>query len=383
MNARTVDLDDLILAIHAAALAEDGWTRVGNDLCRAFGADGASLVRPGGTPTLKAIKPWCRLFELEGGFVKEYVEHWGQHDTWYEGALRTGRTGVGLVNIDSQLIDQRDFKATAFYNDFLRRVDIDRMMNICLVGAEPDGSYGPVAMSFFRGVGKESFSSQQTTLFAALAPHLVVAFQNYWAAQSVRSLEDARSDALDAVTSAVFGITSSGRVALMNRAGEELIRKTCWVEISTAILGPAKSLLEGATFSEALSNLCRGISFRFVITDASTRARAIVRGAPVCASQSQPEPYPASVAALVWITPVVPDIDVASDLASLCGLTAAEERLVRQLIAGDDLREAASKFNISLHTARSQLKSIFSKTGRRTQAALLSFAGRLAVLRSS
>jgi DNA-binding CsgD family transcriptional regulator len=60
----------------------------------------------------------------------------------------------------------------------------------------------------------------------------------------------------------------------------------------------------------------------------------------------------------------------------------AERRLVGRLIAGDDLREAALSLHVSLHTARTQLKSIFGKTGRRTQAALLTFVTRLSALRT-
>jgi hypothetical protein len=56
-----IDLDDLIVTIHSAALAEDGWTRIGNDLCRLLWAGSFSLVRPGRRVN---IKPWVRLFRL-------------------------------------------------------------------------------------------------------------------------------------------------------------------------------------------------------------------------------------------------------------------------------------------------------------------------------
>ena len=88
------------------------------------------------------------------------------------------------------------------------------------------------------------------------------------------------------------------------------------------------------------------------------------------------------MAALIWLTPIVPDADAAADLAKLFGLTLAERRLVSRLILGKDLRQAAKSLHISLHTARTQLKSIFDKTGRRTQAALLALAMRLAALRA-
>jgi DNA-binding CsgD family transcriptional regulator len=67
-------------------------------------------------------------------------------------------------------------------------------------------------------------------------------------------------------------------------------------------------------------------------------------------------------------------------MAILFGLTVAERRILDRLIAGDELREAANGLRISVHTARAQLKSLFRKTGRRSQGQLLMLAGRIAML---
>src|ERR1700722_19573683 len=130
MPVRTRNVDDLILTIHSAALAPDGWGRIGHDLCRVFSANGASLVRPSRTATLK---PWCHLFNFDAAFITEYMNQWGQHDVWYHGAVRARRLDVGLVNVDRQLIDRREFERSQFYNEFLRPMNIDRMMNVCLL----------------------------------------------------------------------------------------------------------------------------------------------------------------------------------------------------------------------------------------------------------
>jgi len=45
------------------------------------------------------------------------------------------------------------------------------------------------------------------------------------------------------------------------------------------------------------------------------------------------------------------------------------------------LREAAAHLNVSIHTTRNQLKSILSKTGRHSQAQLMSLVTRMASLR--
>jgi DNA-binding CsgD family transcriptional regulator len=370
-----VDVDKLILSIHAACLSQDRWAQVVSDLCQALDSRGASLVRPVRDPY---FHPSATLFEFDAAFVKQYAEYWGHHDVWYEGAIRTGRIGVGLVNVGEQLIDYRDYKKSAFFNEYLKPMNIDRMMNVCI--AEPDSGYGPTALSFYRALGKEAFSEKDAGLLSLLAPHLGVAVQNYFAVQSMRLLARAHANALDAITSAVFGIAPSGRVAFTNQMGDELLRQQRWMRLSQGVLGPMKGLMEATSLDKALRRLSTGISFKVIVTEAVTRAQAIVNGVPI--SHAEPNPHPVGTVALVWVTPVVPNVDVAEDLATLFGLTLAEKRLVRRLVAGDDLREAATNLHVSAHTARTQLKTIFGKTGRRSQAALLALATRLSTLRA-
>jgi DNA-binding CsgD family transcriptional regulator len=58
-------------------------------------------------------------------------------------------------------------------------------------------------------------------------------------------------------------------------------------------------------------------------------------------------------------------------LAEQYGLTPAEGRLAAKLTALRSLEQAADDLIISVHTARSQLKSIFAKTGTKSQSELL------------
>jgi DNA-binding CsgD family transcriptional regulator len=53
------------------------------------------------------------------------------------------------------------------------------------------------------------------------------------------------------------------------------------------------------------------------------------------------------------------------------GLTPAEAKLALQLVAGETLRAAAVKLNITYETARTELKNIFNKTETCRQAELV------------
>ena len=75
----------------------------------------------------------------------------------------------------------------------------------------------------------------------------------------------------------------------------------------------------------------------------------------------------------------VPSQTVAGDLMNesigalhrAFALTPCEARLALHLVTGETLRSAAAELHISYETARTQLKSIFSKTGTSRQAELV------------
>jgi DNA-binding CsgD family transcriptional regulator len=61
-------------------------------------------------------------------------------------------------------------------------------------------------------------------------------------------------------------------------------------------------------------------------------------------------------------------------------LTPAEARLAQAITRGDSLEEIAMSLGIKMPTARTQLASIFAKTGTRRQAKLVAILNRLALL---
>ena len=59
------------------------------------------------------------------------------------------------------------------------------------------------------------------------------------------------------------------------------------------------------------------------------------------------------------------------------GVTMAEARLISQLLAGRSLAEAAGELDLSIHTVRGQLKSVFQKLGVHSQSQLILYFSRL------
>ena len=63
--------------------------------------------------------------------------------------------------------------------------------------------------------------------------------------------------------------------------------------------------------------------------------------------------------------------------AELFDLTPAETRLLRRLVGGDSLADAARHLNVQMPTVRTHLQAIFRKTDTSRQSELLSLAATL------
>ena len=193
-------------------------------------------------------------------------------------------------------------------------------------------------------------------------------------------IEGAYREALDGVAAAVFMIEPSGQVLRTNRMGEDIIRRRRWLQVVNGKLCPQKYLKEAHSLATGLARVTTGLAFRLLITEPSTQAQAVVHAAPLPALTETP--FFPNAEALVWVIPLIATKDPARDVARLFALTAAEVSLLERLLLEEELRDAAAKLGISIHTARSQLKSIFRKTGRHSQTQLLVLAARLASIRS-
>src|SRR5215471_6987049 len=66
----------------------------------------------------------------------------------------------------------------------------------------------------------------------------------------------------------------------------------------------------------------------------------------------------------------------AEAIAAMFGLSAAEERTLERLLAGDTLAEAADTLGIAVTTVRTHLTHIFDKTGASRQAELIRLAAK-------
>jgi DNA-binding CsgD family transcriptional regulator len=82
-------------------------------------------------------------------------------------------------------------------------------------------------------------------------------------------------------------------------------------------------------------------------------------------------------AIVIFIDPDARPKPPEATLRSIFRLSEAEARLGAQLASGDSLQAAAGRLGIAKETSRSQLKSIFAKTGVHRQTELVAMFAKL------
>ena len=176
---------------------------------------------------------------------------------------------------------------------------------------------------------------------------------------------------------ALITVDHEGRVEYRNRVASALL----------------KSGRAGLTLARG-SVTAKSHALREQLMQAIHRACVESRSSGVCVSEpgTPAEHWPRMVVvpiggpgerrAAVWIlntqSPLVPDEDM---LAALFRLSRAEARLSIGLLKGLSAAECAEQSGVGVATIRSQLHSIFSKTGVRRQAQLVALLSRIPALR--
>ena len=187
--------------------------------------------------------------------------------------------------------------------------------------------------------------------------------------------------ALDMLDSALVIVDEAGRVEYRSRAASALLLRSHG----------------GLTFVDGRLS-ARSRRLREALDRATRRACAELQASGLCLSQAGSPPerwlrlvvapiyFGAAVGgvsrAAVWIlnteAPAVPREEL---LGALFGLSRAEARLAICLLMGRSAAECARAAGVGVATIRSQLHSIFSKTGVRRQAQLVALLSRVPLLR--
>jgi len=360
------DSATLIRDIYTAALEEDPWQGVIASMADSFHASGAFMF----TTFVPLSEGGVGVFHgfPEAG-IRDFLAETAKVDVWYQELVRRhGALRTGFTSTTDGLLPERTLQRTRFFADYLRPGNIGRCMTT-IVGDGSSSSAPLMPLCFYRPFGSRPFSRRDQVTLRQLQPHLTQAMQLR------RKLDAARNGAaelaLQCVSVAVVVLARDRKILFANPAADRLLahpgaapvreRRLCASEpAQTAALDAALAACLTHHFDDRISLAVRlsgpagaGVVARIVPPPAKTPG-----GQRACA-----------VAML--LQEGAPPADLRQTVAALYGLTPAEIELVAALSDGATLEIFAERRGVRAATVKSQLLSVFAKTGTNRQAQLM------------
>ncbi|MDO5604794.1 MAG: hypothetical protein Q4G25_06490 [Paracoccus sp. (in: a-proteobacteria)] len=356
--------DGLLDLIYHTAVAPAGWDQLLVRLADEMGciAGGLTVESPGtgrGAP--------ITYFGFDPDHVAKTFDHFlpmnplhGIHDRM--------RTGHVITNAMAVPLDA--FQRSEFYHGWARPQGLCCPVTVVLT--HDHAAYMPLTL--VRPDGHGDLPATELRFLDRLAPHLARAARMGKDLRDHHVQGEVLASALSHLGAAVFILDRQRRVSFASAPAERMLatgsairtdrqrRLTATVRASDAGL---QSALRGA-----ISGVAQGADVQLLARNGSKLAVTVLAVARV----SAPDLAVTGDAACFVIIREPGAVDAgaaARQAARLFGLTPAEERVLAALLPGAGLPGAAAALGIGRETARSHLRSIFSKTGTSRQAELI------------
>jgi DNA-binding CsgD family transcriptional regulator len=358
----------LISRIYDAASEASQWQAFVEDLSEAYGGApvGFAFQLPG-FPVQSAFIEYG-LRHPDPSYLDVFVEHHKRGLPWSVGYVRNFIGRFGLAN---EVFPDSMVAETAYYHDFMKPLGLAASGPIGHTVSVEEGRPSAV-IALFRREGERPWRSKDCALGDLLVPHLARAYALHQRGHQNAAL----AEALDRLPTGVMLLDPRGQVILRNRSADRILELEDGLMIHEgqprAVRPPDNAVLQ---------QMIRQM------VDASAGGRPTEGGVMAVTRPSGRRAFPLMLApllsagaghtlhdavAVLYVSDVEGQTLQRSDpLRKLYGLTQAEVELVELLCNGLSLEDAASQRNVTMNTARSQLKQIFFKTGTSRQSELL------------
>ncbi len=184
--------------------------------------------------------------------------------------------------------------------------------------------------------------------------------------------------ALDHLSLSVIVVDPAARVLLTNKSGGALLSRNDGLSMSAGEICRASTTSESEKLHQLIQTAAGDAeeneqgSFVVSLQRPSQKRAYSVLAIPIAApgpEQAQESGRP--LVALYISDPENQPLPSAEAISRLFGLTRAEARIVHELVKGASMDEAAENAGVTVSTARTYLKQVFSKTDTKRQAELV------------
>jgi DNA-binding CsgD family transcriptional regulator len=289
--------------------------------------------------------------------------------------IQTTTLPAGAIFSPGSFMSGKGYLATPTFNEWWRPAEAD----LGKADAHPlSEDRVPSLICVVNAPGKDFVTDEQTLVFKTVLRHLDRAVRIHRRLRSQELNPDAAQERLEGLLHGAFLVDAAARVLFANAAaktmldaGDGLVLRDDRLAASDGSRG-----LQIAIASCAPSANGRpGFGGEVEIRRGSQRSPVRVNVTPLKAQRTAVEvPWLASQAPVALVIATDPDLHrrrLERNLRRDYGLTIAESRLAAEIVKGDGRKAAAARRGISDATARTQLSSIFAKTGTHRQAELI------------
>jgi DNA-binding CsgD family transcriptional regulator len=319
---------------------------------RGCGASGVSVI--GASENLRALIP-------------RYVEEKHDDDVWSVRVLKTPNRAV----FGEEIVPEKELLAADWYHELCRPSGIHHVIGGSFE-IEPDVK-GLIGVQ--RPVDACAFAEDERVALQFLLPHLKQAYRLIRIADMNDRTRRLTLEVLSSLSVGVFIVRADAHVTLMNVAAEHMARTCRSLAISNNRLSLSdpklderlRASIRRASLAPFGRSLHAGETIVVPFDVGMAFSLMIVPLPPLAAPTGTAE-----FLAAVFVGDPSPNADPSTALLrAIYGLTPAETRLLLALLEGSCVSDYAQTAGVSLNTVKSQLKSVFLKTGCRRQAELV------------
>lgn len=280
---------------------------------------------------------------------------------------------IGKVTTADEYLGARQRRRGEVYNEYERPSDAEYIAGAALMRT---GDF-TVQTGMHRSKRAGDFDRTTLDFVELIVPHIICGVRVRLLLEKSARQQLLAQEALDRLRLGVAIVDRHGGLVYANRVAERLMEASCGaLSIFRRYLkanDPKEAALMHRLVAEAAAttagrSISAGGEMRMRCGDGAFLQLCIT---PLSRQRLGNEfAAPAACAAVFMCRPGSMQLQWRK-VAQCFGLTRAEARLAVRLGSGVSLEEAAAGMEISIHTARSQLKSIFAKTGCKRQAELV------------
>lgn len=296
----------------------------------------------------------------------QLLKSWSKRNVW---SSRKPVTVAGEVLSTREILSKQELIRTDMFDAYLNRRGLHEGMRL----STWSGAGGIEVISLLRPFSGGFFCGPELALAERLLPHLSRVAVLSRGVRASGGCTAATAAALDHMHQPVLLLGAAGSVLHANPAALDLLRRADGLQAG-------RDGLTGAT-PDATARLVAGL-----------RKAAGAGGAPRASTVRLPRPsgkpslaliamplsrateWSLSEQAIVMVFVADPSAGVFQPgvhVAAMFGLTPAEAALANELLSGDDLVRIAERSNRSVHTVRTHLARLMSKTGTTRQSELV------------